>query len=232
MSRWQPGRSAHSRAPLAYGVLVRMDWVPVSAALWVTGALAVCLGIFLLPDTDGSSDTLRLVAEHDGRWLAVAVILFLASVCLTTGLPSVLTLFQGRGRTLGLVAAIVLEFGFIGTASYAMLMVFFRSLVKSDALHAGALDDVTADLGLQVFLWSWIVGFYLGELLLAIALLRARATPSWVPAVLIAHVASMAVSGVLPEDVGRLTLLLTVAAFAGIAMQATSPKPLRRRELA
>ena len=38
-----------------------MDWLPISAALLVTGALALCLGSFLLPSSDGTGDTLRIV---------------------------------------------------------------------------------------------------------------------------------------------------------------------------
>lgn len=206
-----------------------MDWLPVSAALLLTGALAVAVGSFLLPSTDGSAQTLQVVEHQDEQWLAVAVILFLASVFLTLGLPSVLALFHQRGWRLALVSAVVLEIGFLGTAGYSMLMVFFRSLVTSNAIRGKALDDVTGDLGLAVFLYGWIVGFYLGELLLAIALLRARVTPRWVPGVLILHVAMLPVSLVLPHVVGKVAVLLLVAGFAGIAMQAGSrvARPVR-----
>jgi hypothetical protein len=207
---------------------MRMDWLPVSAALLLTGALALCLGSLLLPTTDGTSDTLRLVEEQGGRWLAVAVIYFIASVCLTLGLPTILTVVERRGRTLGLIAGIVLEVGFIGTAGYAMLMVFFRALVATDAIRDKGLDDVASDAGLMIFLYGWIVGFFLGELLLAIALLRAGTTPDWVPIVLILHVATVFLSGVLPDVVSKATILLTVAGFAGIAIEATSPEARRR----
>lgn len=215
-------------APKTYGGLVRMDWVPVSAALLLTGALALCLGGFLLPSSDNGSDSLRIVEEQSGQWLTVAVILFIASVCLTLGLPAVLTMFEHRGWTLGMISGIVLEVGFIGTAGFAMLMVFFRSLVITDAIRDRNIDDIAHEAGLAVFLYTWIAGLYLGELLLGIALLRAGTTPRWIPAALILHALSFTISGVLPEILTKATILLLVAGFAGIAVQTTTPEHRRR----
>src|SRR5262249_10950812 len=107
-----------------------MDWLPVSAALLLTGTLALCLGGFLLPQSEDAADSLRIVQQNDGQWMAAAVILFIASICLSLGLPAIMTLFQRRGWAVGVVAALVLEVGFIGTAGFAMLMGFFRALVN------------------------------------------------------------------------------------------------------
>jgi hypothetical protein len=205
-----------------------MDWLPVSAALLLTGALALCLGSFLLPASDDTTDTLRIVEDQGGQWMTVAVIFFLSSVCLTLGLPAILTMFDRRGWTLGMISGIVLEVGFIGTAGFAMLMVFFRSLVVTDAIRDKNIDDIASEAGLAIFLYAWIVGLYLGELLLGIALLRAGTTPRWVAFALILHVLTLPVSGVLPEYVSKATVLLLVAGFAGIAIQATSPRSGRR----
>jgi len=215
-----------------YGVLVRTDWLPVSAALLVTGALALSLGGFLLPASDDTSDSLRIVQEQGGRWMAVAVILFISSIGLTLGLPAILSLFDRRGWRLGMLSGAVLEVGFIGTAGFAMLMVFFRALVNTDAIRSGNIDDVAGDAGLAVFLYAWIAGIYLGELLLGIALLRAGTVPRWVPFALLLHALSFPVAGALPEYVSKATILLLLAGFAGIAIHAASPeraRPLRHR---
>lgn len=209
-------------------MLVRMDWVPVSAALLLTGALALCLGGFLLPSSDNGSDSLQIVEEQSGQWLTVAAILFIASVCLTLGLPAVLTMFEHRGWTLGMISGVVLEVGFIGTAGFAMLMVFFRSLVITDAIRDRNINDIAHEAGLAVFLYTWIAGLYLGELLLGIALLRAGTTPRWIPVALILHTVSFSISGALPELLSKATILLLVAGFAGIAIQATTPEHRRR----
>lgn len=207
---------------------MRPDWLPVSAALLLTGALALALGTFLLPASDDSGDTLRIVQEQGGVWMAVAAIYFLASVFLTLGLPCLLSLFEHRGRVLGLTSSVVLELGFIGTAGYAMLMVFFKALVDTQALVSGGIDEVADDPGLLVFLYGWIAGFVLGELLLAIALLRARTVPRWVPLALALHVVSIVVSSMLPEWLGRATILLFVVGIAGATIAATSPAARRR----
>jgi hypothetical protein len=205
-----------------------MDWLPVSAALLLTGALALCLGGFLLPQSESSADSLKIVQEQGGQWMAAAVILFIASICLSLGLPAIMTLFQRRGWTIGVIAAVVLEVGFIGTAGFAMLMGFFRALVNTNTIQSQGLDDVASDAGLAIFLYAWIAGLYLGELLLAIALLRAGTTPRWVPLALVAHVLTFPFSNLLPEYLSKATVLFLVIGFAGVAIQATSPQNRRR----
>ena len=59
---------------------MRIDWVPASAALLVTGGLALALAAIMTPTGSSSAETLRLVQDSDNRWLAVAVIYFLAAV--------------------------------------------------------------------------------------------------------------------------------------------------------
>lgn len=207
---------------------MKTDWVPFSAALLLTGALALALGSLLIPSSDGGADTMRIVEDQGGQWMAAAAIYMVAAVFLTLGLPTALVLLQDRGRTLGLVSAVVLVFGFIGTAGYAMLMVFFRALVKTDTIVGQGIDEVAQDAGLRVFIFAWIVGFVLGELLLGLALHRARTVPRWVPLVLILHVVAVAVSSVLPDPVSKATILLFVAGMAGIAITATSTPAGRR----
>ena len=122
-----------------------------------------------------------------------------------------------------MISAIVLSFGFIGTAGFAMLLAFVRALVIADALRAGGLEDASNEAGLMVFLSVWIGGLYLGELLLGVALLRAGTTARWVPIALILHVATFPLAAVLPDWLSRATTLLLLAGIAGVAIQATSP---------
>lgn len=204
------------------------DWVPVSAALLVTGAMALSSGALLSPTGSDSAETFQLVQDHDGRWLVVSVIYFLASVALTLGLPAALSLFDGRGRRLGMVSGVILAVGFIGTAGYAMLMVFFRALVITDAIRSQSIEEVTHENGLSVFLYGWIAAFYLGELLLAAALLRAGTTPRWVPFLLIGHVLTLPLSPVLPEAIAKLAVLLVALGLAGVAVQAVTQDTRRQ----
>jgi len=201
---------------------MRLDWVPVSAAAFVTGVIALAFASLLAPSGSSAAETLNIAENEDGRWLVVAIIYFIASVGLTLGLPSVFTLFERRGRTLALVSVLVLSMGFLGTAGYSMIMVFFRSLALVDAIKPDGLELAARESGLVAFLIGWVAAFVLGELLLALALLRAGAVPPWVPITLLVHVASVPLSSVLPAQVGRVSVMLLAVGFAGVAIQAVA----------
>ena len=166
---------------------MRLDWVPVSAAAFVTGVMALAFAALLTPEGSGAVDTLEIVQQQNGRWLVVAVIYFIAAVGLTLGLPAVTTLFDNRARILGLISVLVLAMGFLGTAGYSMIMVFFRALAITGGINRDALQGATEESGLVVFLLGWVASFVIGELLLALALLRSHAVPRWVPFTLVAH---------------------------------------------
>lgn len=201
---------------------MRIDWVPFSASALVAGATALSVGALLMPASEDSGDSLRIVQEQGGQWMAVAGLYFFASVALTIGLPSVLTLFERRGSRTGLTALAVFTVGCVGIAGFAMLLAFFRALALNDSISAASLDEVTGDPGLAVFLYGWIGAFYLGELLLGIALLMAQTTPRWVPVLLLVHVALFPVSSLLPQSVQPLTALLITVALAGVGISANN----------
>ena len=210
---------------------MRLDWIPASAAAFVTGAMALTFGSLLMPSGTSTADTLQIARSQDARWMAAAVIFFIASVALTLGLPAAMSLFERRGRVLAMAAAVVLAIGFLGTAGYSMIIVFLRAIALHTSLDGPALDRVVSDQGLTVFLYGWIAAFYLGELLLAAALLRAAATPRWVPVALLAHVASIVVSNALPHEIASALVLLVAVGFAGVAIQAVARDSDRRRAM-
>lgn len=201
---------------------MKIDWVPYSAAALVAGSIALSMGGLLMPTVGDPADSLRIVQEQDGRWLAVAVMYFAAAVAMTVGLPTVLTLLGARGTRLGLLGTALLAVGFIGTAGYAMLLVLFRALALTGSIETGGLDTLTRDVGLGSFLYTWIAAFYLGELLLAWALLLSRSTPRWVPAVLVLHVLSLPVSSLLPDRLSSAAVLLVTIGFCGIGITAST----------
>jgi hypothetical protein len=203
---------------------MRIDWVPYSAAALVLGAAALSIGSVLLPSGDGAAATLDMASEQGGLWFAVAVLYFVASVALTIGMPAVVTLFLPRGAKLGLTAVAVFTIGCVGIAGLAMLLVFVRSLAITGTISSSALVDATSEVGLTVFLFAWVGAFYLGELLLAIALLRSRTTHKWVPALLLVHVAlypiSLAAPGMLPDRVQSMAVLLVTVGLCGAGIAA------------
>jgi hypothetical protein len=199
---------------------MRTDWVPLSASALVIGVMALVFGSLLNPTEAGSTatQTLQAVQSDGGRWLAMAVMYFFASIALTMGLPSVLTLFTSKGRRLGLTALAVFSVGAIGTCGYSMLLVFFRALVVAGAVKPGGLEMVTHDRGLTIFLDGWFGGFYLGVLLLAVALLVAGTVPKWVPVLLFVFVVMLPLSGPLGRVGTAVQVLALAVACTGIAL--------------
>jgi hypothetical protein len=166
---------------------------------------------------DGMASAVRIASEQSGRWIAMSVLYFCASVALTCGMPAVLSLFRERGHRLGIAAVSVLSVGAVGTSGFAMLLVFIQALAQQDALRAGGLDAVLSDVGLAVFFWGWITGFYLGALLVAVALLVSRATPPWIPVLLLLFVVLLPVGRVLGQTGQVIGLMALAVAFTGIA---------------
>jgi hypothetical protein len=201
---------------------MRSEWVPVSASALVIGVMALVFGTILNPGQSGdtTADTLRVVSEEGSRWLAMAVMFTLASVALVFGMPAVLSLFDRRGRRLGLTATAVFTVGAIGTCGFAMLLVFFRAMVVVGAVRGTPLTDLVDDRGLAIFLFGWIACFYGGVLLLAMALFMARTVSRWVPVVLLAFVLMFFVGDHLGRVGSAIQILLLGVAFTGIAMTA------------
>lgn len=204
---------------------MRSEWVPWAASVLVIGVMALVLAILLNPAVgdQSASDALRVVAGNSGRWLAMSVLFFAASVALTLGLPAILALFDRRGRRLGLLAVTVFSIGTIGMSGYGMLLVFFRALVLNGAVEGKLLDQVISDNGLSSFLFGWLGCFYGGVVLIALALLWARSTPVWVPCVMLAFVALLPVVSSLGTVGQALQMLALAVAFTGIAVAATTP---------
>ena len=203
---------------------MRFDWIPWSASALVVGVMSLVFGSLLNPAEAASSttETLHVVNQDGGRYLAMAVMFFFASVTLTLGLPAILSVFDRRGRRLGLVGVGVFTLGTVGTCGFAMLQVFFRALVEIGALRSSELEMVAKDRGLSMFLFTWIGGFYGGVLLIAIALFLARSVPRWVPALMVTFVAAFPFASQLGRVGAAAEVLALAVAFTGIAMAAVT----------
>jgi hypothetical protein len=203
---------------------MRSEWIPLSASALVIGVMALVFGSLLNPtDADASSaDTMRIVSQEGGRWLGMSVMYFGSAIALTLGLPALLSLFTRRGRRMGLAGVAVFSIGVIGTAGYAMLLVFFRALVKAGAIEDAKLEQVTADNGLGFFLYGWIAGFYVGLLMIAIALFLAKQTPTWVSLLLVAFVVLFPFSAQIGK-IGQVAQVMGLAvAFTAVAIAAVN----------
>jgi hypothetical protein len=203
---------------------MRSDWMPFSAAALVIGVMAVLVAVMVNPVPSGSdtTGTLMVVEQSQSQWLITAGMYFLGGVLMTLGLPALLSLFVSRARSLGMVGTAVMALGTIGLAGFAMMLVFLRALVVQDRLRPGSAEDLAQEPVLQAFLYVWVGAFYLGVLLLALGLLRARSAPPWIPVLMVLFALALP----LPEWLGRtgsaVQMLLLTVAFTGVAMTAVS----------
>jgi hypothetical protein len=186
--------------------------------------MSLVFGSLLNPAEAGAStaETLQVVNQDSGRYLGMAVMFFFASVTLTFGLPAILSVFDRKGRKIGLLGVGVFTIGTVGICGYAMLQVFFRALVEIGALRGAELGMVAKDTGLSMFLFTWIAGFYGGVLLIAIALFVARSVPRWVPALMFGFVAVFPFASQIGRVGTAAQVLALAVAFTGIAMAAVS----------
>lgn len=211
---------------------MRSEWIPLSAAALITGAMALVLSQMLNPSGSNESPVtiLDVAANSSERWLAMSILFFVAAVAFILGLPSVLSLFTDRGRKLGLLAVATFALGSVGLAGFSSAMVMFRALAVQDAIRPERVQDMLSDPGLAVMIGVWTYGFLGGVLLLALALFRAKKTPVWVPLLFVAFLALQFAPPAAGRVVAAIGLLTLAAGFTGIATTAASPE--HRRGLA
>ena len=209
---------------------MRSDWVSPSAATLVIGAFALVLGAALTPaeGADSARQAVAVAVEDEGRLLAMAVFYAVAALGLTLGLPCLLSVFSRRGWRLGLVGVGVFSVGVLGTGAFAMLLVLLRAMALNSSVSAATADALAADLGLAVFVYGWVLGFDAGLVLIAIGLLVARATPAWVPVLLLLTVAFSPFASAFGPLGPELQALCLAVAFTGVAVTAVAGNHRRR----
>lgn len=197
-----------------------MDWLPISAAALLTGATALVIGAQLVPRPDGEGTLLRLAGEHPDQWLVLSILLTVAAVGLIIGMPCLFGLFGDRGFRTGLVGTFGMAVGSVLLAAFAQVLVLFRGLALQDALTEELVEVVTSDDLLRFMVTGGFFSFYGGELLLALALYRARTVPTWVPWAFLVHVAVVPLQGFLPTPSQGLPVVLMAIGFAGAGITA------------
>jgi len=190
------------------------------------------LGALSMPQTTEVGQVIGVVTHQDAAWLMASASFFLASVGLTMGLPSILWLFPRRHQVAGLLGLWIWAIGTIGTAGVAALLILFRAVVRTVEMTPAQVEALSRDPLLSLGLAAVTVSFYLGELVVAVVLLRGRAAPPWVPAAMLLHVALAPFNHLLPAHLqGAHTIVLGVA-LMGVAMRSTEAwagsRPLAR----
>jgi hypothetical protein len=193
-----------------------------SASCLVIGAMALGLAALLNPTPTGghAAEVLEVSMAPNGRCVAMAAALFLGSVALLLGLPTLLSACNHRAHSLGRLAVAVYAIGVLGSADYALLLLFLRGLHTREVLRPAQLPRAIDDVSLGVGLIVWVGAFYVGLLLLAVALVRARRTAAWVPVLLVVVVAYLPFVSMTGHFGQVLQVLLFTVAMTGIAINA------------
>jgi len=179
-------------------------------------SLVLAASLSPIPTGVDAAAVLDVATSPGGRWLAMAVALFVASVMLLLGLPAVLSLFTDRARGLGGTAVVLFSIGVTGSSGYAMLLMFVQALAVKGGILPSGLGPMLDDSGIAAVLFGWVGCFYLATLLIALALFRARSTPAWVPITLLVVVALLPFVPMM-SHVGQVLQVLWAFAFTGIA---------------
>lgn len=196
-------------------------WLPWSAASLASGAVLTVLGALTMPATGEVGQVIEAVRGEGAAWVMASASFFLASIGLTMGLPAILWLFPGRNQASVLVGLWIWSVGTIGTAGVAAVLILFRATVQTVGVTPAEVEALSQDPSLRVGLLAVQIAFYLGELVVAVLLLRWRVVSRWVPGAMLAHVAFAPVNDLLPPEAQGLQTVLLGIGLVGIAVKST-----------
>lgn len=170
---------------------MRTEWILGSAAMLMLGALLLAAGVSTspVPDNVPLAEALEMGRQAPTQWLVSAALMFAASLVLTLGAVTLLTLLRGR-RRLGVAATALFACGTVGMTGYAALMFFLRGVVVEDLLVDGGSERIQHDGGLLVFSLGWSLCFLGGLALTAAGIWMDATAPRWVPVAVIVFVLS------------------------------------------
>lgn len=219
----------HLAARLVTSTLRTMDdhWLPYSAAALASGAVALVLGTLSLPMSSDDMALLQSAQVEGGRWIMAAAAFFFCAVGMGLGLPTFVFALPRRGRRFGYAGTTVLGVATLAMAAYGALLVFFQALAASGIIDESEMVLLGEDPGLRGFTIVFVGSFYLGEVLLAVGMLRARTVPRWVPVLFLAHVAMLPLTGRVPQ-LSAVGAIVVGVAFMGVAVHSNERFQLAR----
>ncbi len=163
----------------------------------IAAPLIGLVGALLTPQNSGGlGDELAIISEQTGRWLVGNFLVLISFLLLVPAVFGLLHLLRHRSVALGHIGTTLVLLGlfFHGTImGFALVEV---PLVESGLERAQMIAFAERMYEGPAFLMILIpfIGFYLGMLILAVALWRAKVAPIWVSALIVA--------GLLSEFVG------------------------------
>ena len=162
----------------------------LSALVLVAAPLAGLAGALLTQDYGGEmSQELDYISAHDTRWLIANGLTLFMGALMAIAIGILMTLARGRAAVLGWLGGTLAIVGIYFHGAVVGYSLVQAPLVASE-LPRSAVDEFAEQAMYQhpAFLAVLIpfVGFFLGMILLAAALWRARVAPAWVAAMIAA----------------------------------------------
>jgi hypothetical protein len=189
----------------------------------IAAPLVGLIGALLTPRvTAGLGDELAVISEHAERWLISSFLTLLSFFLLTPAVLGMAHLLRDRGVAPGRVGAGLFLLGLCFHAAVIGCSLVEVPLTTSGIERARRIaftermyDDAAFTMVLLPFL-----GFYLGSIILAVGLWRARGVPLWV---VVAIILALLAEFFGPEALspGPMFLLLLVGFGAGYSVNAT-----------
>ncbi len=183
--------------------------------------MLLVLGALSMPPTSEVGQVIVALDQQDAAWLMASASFFLASVALTMGLPAILFVLPPRRHVAAMVGMWIWAVGTIGTSALAAFLILFRATVRVVEISPEDVEQLSRDRVLSLSLLFVIGSFYLGELVVALVLLRTSVVPRWIPALLLLHVALAPVDSRLPEDLQGFQAVVLGVALMGVAVKAS-----------
>jgi hypothetical protein len=186
-------------------------------SMLLAGASLV-IGHWLSVDSDQSTaGFISDFAAHRARGIAGGLLLSVGAFLLLPTVVGALQVVRARGARLATVGAVVAAIGAIALgAGDVMITLVVGTLVKSDPGLARSVVGIAEDSGLAGLPFQFAPALFLGFILLAIAMLRARSVTRWVPILLIVGVVcigAFSTGGGLRAGIATLPFGVAVAAL-------------------
>ena len=171
------------------------------------------------PTGGHAARVLEASISANNRCVAMAAALVLGSVALLMGLPALLAACADGARALGRLAVAVYSIGILGSIGYASLLLFLSARMGPGSAGSAMPPRLVGDTRLDVALVVWVAAFYVGLLLVAIALFRGRRIAVWVPVLLVVVVLSLPFVSMAGHVGQVLQVLLFTIAMTRIAIE-------------
>lgn len=198
----------------------------VAGLCLITAPLLLGMALLLHPG-EGEAGLVQTIADNPGRTEAASLLIIASSVLFVPALMGILNLVRDRGVTLIHIGVGLALIGVIGHAVWSGFQVVLAGLTRSGLdqaqLAAAVEGGGPPPAGLIVVMLTFLVGFFLGMLVLAAGLWRSRTVPKWVPL----GIVLLAVSDFVPVPGGSivgaiasfLATMLLVACFGAIGVK-------------